>query len=154
MRARASERARSSSARGDPKPLTHVLCAPLGRNDPSPRARRQQRGARHTARNAPHARAPQRVLRCAAPLALTHPPRAPRERDKQRGFKSDGVASTLLLPPAAPRGDGKQCKRISAAIVWERASQLFRRQRDASLAHLTPDEIAMHPGGHALLEAP
>ena len=36
----------------------------------------------------------------------------------------------------------------------ERASQLFRRQRDASLAHLTPDEIAMHPGGHALLEAP
>ena len=44
--------------------------------------------------------------------------------------------------------------RISAAIVWERASQLFRRQRDASLAHLTPDEIAMHPRGHALLEAP
>ena len=41
-----------------------------------------------------------------------------------------------------------------AAIVWERASQLFRRQRDASLAHLTPDEIAMHPRGHALLEAP
>ena len=37
---------------------------------------------------------------------------------------------------------------------WERASQLFRRQRDASLAHLTPDEIAMHPRGHALLEAP
>ena len=35
-----------------------------------------------------------------------------------------------------------------------RASQLFRRQRDASLAHLTPDEIAMHPRGHALLEAP
>ena len=33
-------------------------------------------------------------------------------------------------------------------------SQLFRRQRDASLAHLTPDEIAMHPRGHALLEAP
>ena len=44
--------------------------------------------------------------------------------------------------------------RISAAIVWERASQLFRRQRDASLAHLTPDEIAMYPRGHALLEAP
>ena len=39
-------------------------------------------------------------------------------------------------------------------MVWERASQLFRRQRDASLAHLTPDEIAMHPRGHALLEAP
>ena len=33
-------------------------------------------------------------------------------------------------------------------------SKLFRRQRDASLAHLTPDEIAMHPRGHALLEAP
>ena len=44
--------------------------------------------------------------------------------------------------------------RISAASVWERASQLFRRQRDASLGHLTPDEIAMHPRGHALLEAP
>ena len=28
------------------------------------------------------------------------------------------------------------------------------RVRDASLAHLTPDEIAMHPRGHALLEAP
>ena len=46
--------------------------------------------------------------------------------------------------------------RISAAIVWERASQLFRRQHDdAALAHLTPDEVAMHPRGHALrLEAP
>ena len=42
----------------------------------------------------------------------------------------------------------------AAAIVWERASQLSRRQRDASLAHLTPDEIALHPRGHALLEAP
>ena len=39
------------------------------------------------------------------------------------------------------------------STVWG-ASQLFRRQRDASLAHLTLDEIAMHPRGHALLEAP
>ena len=45
----------------------------------------------------------------------------------------------------------KRAKFQAAAV---RASQLFRRQRDASLAHLTPDEIAMHPRGHALLEAP
>ena len=44
--------------------------------------------------------------------------------------------------------------RISAATVWERASQLFRRQHDAALAHLTPDEAAMHPRGHALRQAP
>ena len=36
--------------------------------------------------------------------------------------------------------------RISAAIVWERASQLFRRQRDASLAHLTLTKSLCTPG--------
>ena len=56
-------------------------------------------------------------------------------------------------------------RRVASGYIYERrliflystvwgASQLFRRQRDASLAHLTLDEIAMHPRGHALLEAP
>ena len=50
---------------------------------------------------------------------------------------------------------------LECELRQSKPSQLFRRQRDTALAHLTfltpealTDEVAMHPSGHALLGAP
>ena len=94
-------------------------------------------------------------------LGTTHRRLRPRARVHTLVSKNTSPSSSASVALEAKKNGGGRPQalaqwraRISAAIVWERASQLFRRQRDASLAHLTPDEIAMHPRGHALLEAP